>query len=370
MGFKKNKKKEELNKLKEEFEKTLEIQKTISKFKYIRNRRRKSIEKILDLNKPGLNIILEENKNEKSSLDLPDVKNNNKLDNSKDNIFKNKIQENKINNDSFSSENSYRKERDEPSMTITKDKDNIKIQLLKNNIIKITQKNKDKQETISKEQEKKDNSNISKKMMNTTLNSKFLKDKFATIKIKLSDNERIQYLNRIYKQRFNKVISDFNEKEKSLEKKYKKLNNLISNLKNTSKEKDSDNRMNSEQKDKNRNINQKLIDYQKEDSPKKTFKFMFKEWNAATSLYHFPLINRTIYKNKQNFDEIERIKSNLKREYTNKVKRNRQENTRKIDGKRIIDKLNDKYVLERLREFSEDLKEKQRKKEQFEVIEL
>ena len=145
---------------------------------------------------------------------------------------------------------------------------------------------------------------------------------------------------------------------------------MISNLKNTSKEKDSDNRINSDQKDKNRNINQKLIDYQKEESPKKTFKFMFKEWNAATSLYHFPLINRTIYKNKQNFDEIERIKSNLKREYTNKVKRNRQENTRKIDGKRIIDKLNDKYVLERLREFSEDLKEKQRKKEQFEVIEL
>ena len=104
------------------------------------------------------------------------------------------------------SENSYRKERDEPSMTITKDKDNIKIQLLKNNIIKITQKNKDKQETISKEQEKKDYSNISKKKMNTTLNAKFLKDKFATIKIKISDNERIQYLNRIYKQRFNNAF--------------------------------------------------------------------------------------------------------------------------------------------------------------------
>ena len=208
--------------------------------------------------------------------------------------------------------------------------------------------------------------------MSKTINAKFLKEKYATIKIKITDNERIQYMNRIYKQRFNKVISDFNEREKKIEKKYTKINNLLYNLKNSNKGKDSNSRVNSPQKDKNIKINQnkKLIDYQKEDSPRKTSKFIFREWNAATSLYHFPLINKVIYKNKQNFDDIEKIKTNLKREYSNKLKRNRQEYTRKIDGKRIMKKLNDKFELERLREYSEDLREKQIKKEQFEVIEL
>ena len=257
-------------------------------------------------------------------------------------------------------------------MTITKDKDTIKMQLLKNNIIKITQKNKEKKKTLPKETEKKEDLNQSKKIMSKTINAKFLKEKYATIKIKITDNERIQYMNRIYKQRFNKVISDFNEREKKIEKKYTKINNLLYNLKNSNKGKDSNSRVNSPQKDKNIKINQnkKLIDYQKEDSPRKTSKFIFREWNAATSLYHFPLINKVIYKNKQNFDDIEKIKTNLKREYSNKLKRNRQEYTRKIDGKRIMKKLNDKFELERLREYSEDLREKQIKKEQFEVIEL
>ena len=325
----------------------------------------------MELNEPQLSVILEENKNAKVSFNLPDIKTNNKINNTKDNILKNKLKEIKI-NDSLSSEKSLRKDIDEPSMTITKDKDTIKMQLLKNNIIKITQKNKEKKKTLPKETEKKEDLNQSKKIMSKTINAKFLKEKYATIKIKITDNERIQYMNRIYKQRFNKVISDFNEREKKIEKKYTKINNLLYNLKNSNKGKDSNSRVNSPQKDKNIKINQnkKLIDYQKEDSPRKTSKFIFREWNAATSLYHFPLINKVIYKNKQNFDDIEKIKTNLKREYSNKLKRNRQEYTRKIDGKRIMKKLNDKFELERLREYSEDLREKQIKKEQFEVIEL
>ena len=371
VNYKKDKKKEEKNKLNEDEKKTFEIKKTISKLRFIRNKRRKSVRKILELNEPQLSVILEENKNAKVSFNLPDIKTNNKINNTKDNILKNKLKEIKI-NDSLSSEKSLRKDIDEPSMTITKDKDTIKMQLLKNNIIKITQKNKEKKKTLPKETEKKEDLNQSKKIMSKTINAKFLKEKYATIKIKITDNERIQYMNRIYKQRFNKVISDFNEREKKIEKKYTKINNLLYNLKNSNKGKDSNSRVNSPQKDKNIKINQnkKLIDYQKEDSPRKTSKFIFREWNAATSLYHFPLINKVIYKNKQNFDDIEKIKTNLKREYSNKLKRNRQEYTRKIDGKRIMKKLNDKFELERLREYSEDLREKQIKKEQFEVIEL
>ena len=369
--YKNDQKKEEKNKLNEDVKKTLEIQKKISKLRLIKNKRRKSVEKILKLNEPQLSIIIEENKNAKSSLDLPDIKTNNKLNNSKENMLNNKLKDIKI-NAPLSSEKRQRKDIDEPSMAITKDKDTIKMQLLKNNIIKITQKNKDKNKASLNETEKKESLNQSKKTMSKTINAKFLKDKYATIRIKISDNEKIQYMNRIYKQRFNKVISDFNEKEKKIEKKYTKINNLLNNLKNSNKGKDSDGRINSAQKDKSRNINQnkKLIDYQKEDSPRKTSKFMFREWNAATSLYHFPLINKVIYKNKKNIDDIEKIKTNLKREYSSKLKRNRQEYTRKIDGKRIMKKINDRLELERLREYSEDLRERQRKREQFEVIEL
>ena len=43
---------------------------------------------------------------------------------------------------------------------------------------------------------------------------------------------------------------------------------------------------------------------------------------------------------------------------------------RKIDGKRIMQKLNDKFEIEKLKEMAIDLREKQRKREQFEVIEL
>ena len=82
------------------------------------------------------------------------------------------------------------------------------------------------------------------------------------------------------------------------------------------------------------------------------------------------MINRVIYKNKKNQDNIDIIKSNLRKEYIDKLKRNRKEYSRKIDGKKIIKKLNDRFEIERLIEYSEDLREKQRKKEQLEYVDI
>ena len=87
------------------------------------------------------------------------------------------------------------------------------MKLFKNNVLKITKlnKDKDKEKSLSKESESKIQSNPTKKTMSRTTTEKFLKDKITTIKFKLNDNERIQYMNRLNKQKFNKVISDFNE---------------------------------------------------------------------------------------------------------------------------------------------------------------
>ena len=89
-----------------------------------------------------------------------------------------------------------------------------------------------------------------------------------------------------------------------------------------------------------------------------------------TSLFHFPLINNVIYENKRNFDGIDKIKADLKEEYLNKLKKNKKQKKQKIDGKIIMEKLHDKFFIEKLKDIAFDLKEKQRKKEQFEVYEL
>ena len=364
----------------EEIKETIEENKTfqyntkyskILKNKINVHKRRKSLERKIPFidNKAGLSVIAEENKNAKSSTNLPKIKNQ-----SEKNIFedknknkKSKIKENNFINDSdsknditFSSDKNSKKK--DKTLTVSGKKDSIKIELLKNNIIKITKLSKEK--PLSKEQDKKPQLNITKKEMSKTINTNFLKDKISPLRIRLSDNERIQYMNRLHKQKFNNVISVFNEKEKKIERKYNKINKLITELK-TKENKDK-----STDKDKSPKKSKKLIDRKNISSPKKTPRLLYKEWNAATGYFHFPLINKVVYKNKKNSDDIDRIKANLRKEYTNKLKRNRMEYTRRIDGKRIMKKLNDRYELERLIEYSNELKEKQRKKDQFEYYEI
>ena len=69
-------------------------------------------------------------------------------------------------------------------MLISKDKNSVKMELSKNNMIKITYFNNEKPYTPQK------------KILSKTTSSKFMKDKTDnTIKFRLNESERIQYMN-------------------------------------------------------------------------------------------------------------------------------------------------------------------------------
>ena len=300
--------------------------------------RRKSAEKIpfsLKNNESGL--LVEDKKNMTSLLSTYNIKIKNKFNTNRNIKQRKLINENDSNKDiTFSSYNN-KKFNGNKTLTVTRKNESFKIDLLKNNIIKVSKLLKNK--SLTKELERGSQSNLFKKQMNKTSLDNLFKDEIMPLKFKLSENERIQYMNRINKKKFDKVISIFNEKEKKIERKYTKINELITDLK-------------------------------KEQTPKKSPRLLYKEWNETNSLFHFPIINRAIYKNEKQTDDIDIIKTNLRKQYKDKVKRNRQEYIRKIDGKRIIKKLNDKFEIERLKEYSNKLKEKQRINDQFEVYEI
>ena len=252
----------------------------------------------------------------------------------------NKINEKRLNNNS--------NEKYNRTMLINKDNNSVKMELSKNNMIKISYFNKEKLFTSPK------------KILSKTTSSKFIKDKTDnTIKFKLNEKERNQYMNQLQKQKFKKVITDFNQKEKNINQKFNKINKLIISLKNKTSQ---------------QNQEQKIIDSNKEDINSNYKKLknlrLYKVWNEATSLFHFPIINNIIYENKRNFDGIDKIKANLKEEYLNKLKKNKKEKKKKIDGDIIMQKLNEKFIIEKLKDMANDLREKQRKKEQFEVVDL
>ena len=361
------------------------FQKKYDNANILKKRRRSLDKKIpLSLNNQRLSMLDIKNNENKSSSNLPNIKEKTKFDiiDKKKEIKSNKLdsenkkRNNKNNNtikevnESFSfSFDSGKKSRNNKLILNSKTKDtSIQLELFKNNIIKVSESELNPKKIF----DKKAQSSPSKKMMSQTMNSKFLKNdvkKIFPFYLRISEDERTQYMNRLNKQKFNKVISEFDEKEKKIEKKYIKINKLINNLKSKNKKSNSpktDKRRNVLSKDKNRNINET----NRIKSPKKAPRLIFKEWNEATSLFHFPLINKVIYKSQEKSDDIDRIKSNLRKEYVDKLKRNRIEFRRGVDGKKIMKKLNDKYELERLIDYAEELKEKQRKKEQFQNIKL
>ena len=361
------------------------FQKKYDNANILKKRRRSLDKKIpLSLNNQRLSMLDIKNNENKSSSNLPNIKEKTKFDiiDKKKEIKSNKLdsenkkRNNKNNNtikevnESFSfSFDSGKKSRNNKLILNSKTKDtSIQLELFKNNIIKVSESELNPKKIF----DKKAQSSPSKKMMSQTMNSKFLKNdikKIFPFYLRISEDGRTQYMNRLNKQKFNKVISEFDEKEKKIEKKYIKINKLINNLKSKNKKSNSpktDKRRNVLSKDKNRNINET----NRIKSPKKAPRLIFKEWNEATSLFHFPLINKVIYKSQEKSDDIDRIKSNLRKEYVDKLKRNRIEFRRGVDGKKIMKKLNDKYELERLIDYAEELKEKQRKKEQFQNIKL
>ena len=290
--------------------------------------------------------LIKSTKGKNANFNFPNIKIKKKFDFKQcDNI--DLVKEDKLINNS--------KEKQNNQMIISDDKNEVKMELSKNSIINITYLNKEKE----KEKEKKISS-LPKKLMSKTTTSRFLKDKGDnTIKFRLNENERIQYMNQLYKHKCKEVLTNFSQEGKNIEQKSKRINKLIINLKNETPQQNKD---------------QKLINANKDIlspyiSQLKNMR-LYKVWNAATSLFHFPLINNIIYENNKNLDGIDKIKTNLKEEYLNKLKRNKKGKIKKIDGKIILKTLKDKYIIEKLKDIANNLREKQRKKEQFEVYEL
>ena len=95
---------------------------------------------------------------------------------------------------------------------------------------------------------------------------------------------------------------------------------------------------------------------------------MFKQVNENNSQFHFPIINKLFYKDKKGkVDMIDRIKNNLKNEYSEKIKEINIFTDKEAIGKEILDKLNDQFELEKLLEMANEIREKRRKEANYEI---
>ena len=144
----------------------------------------------------------------------------------------------------------------------------------------------------------------------------------------------------------NEILSELNNEKNGLTMSASKLNKSLKNFKNTKED------FNSIRKIKKSSSQNDII------PPTKKAGVVFKELSENNSQFHFPLINKIFYKKeKGECDMIDRIKYNLKQK---KIDRKNS-----IDGREIINKLNDQYALEKLFELSEMFKKKRRQEEQY-----
>ena len=152
----------------------------------------------------------------------------------------------------------------------------------------------------------------------------------------------------------NEILSELNNEKNGLTINASKLNKSLINFKNTKEN------FNTIRKIKKSFSLNDII------PPTKKVGVVFKDLNENNSQFHFPLINKIFYKKERGeCDMIDRIKYNLKHEYSEKLKQKKIDRKNSIDGREIINKLNDQYTLEKLFELSEMYKKKRRQEEQY-----
>ena len=278
--------------------------------------------------KQDINII-NFNENEKNKEMMNDDNNNNnsknEIDNDNDNVNRNDIQKEE-NKDDKIDENENIKDDSEIN-------DNKRESLLsdKNSI---NSKNSDKQNKLN------NFSKINNLKVNKTRNKKRI---FDTHK---HSNTSLKYKN--------EILSELNNEKDGLTMSASKLNKSLKNFKNTKEN------FNTIKKIKKSSSQNDII------PAGKKVGVVFKELSENNSQFHFPLINKIFYKKeKGECDMIDRIKYNLKHEYSEKLKQKKIERKNSIDGREIINKLNDQYALEKLFELSEMYKKKRRQEQQY-----
>ena len=305
-----------------------------------------------------------ENKQENPPLNLPNIDDKNESNSNNSNKSSQKDKKENENSKNKSDFNNNEKNKE----ILNDENDNI------NNLkIKENQDNKiDENENIKDENEKSDNkiesiisdknsvnskssiySNVQNKSnkLNNFIKINNLKVNNTRNKKNLYENHKNSNTSQKYK---NEILSELNNEKNGLTMTASKLNKSLKNFKNTKEN------FNTIRKIKKSSSQNDII------PPTKKVGVVFKDLSENNSQFHFPLINKIFYKNeKGECDMIDRIKYNLKHEYSERLKQKKIDRKNSIDGKEIINRLNDQYALEKLFELSEMFKKKRRQEEQY-----
>ena len=305
-----------------------------------------------------------ENKQENPPLNLPNIddKNESNSNNSNKSSQKDKKENENSKNKSDFNDNEKNKEilNDEHG-----NQSNLKIKENQDNKI-------DENENIKDENEKSDNkiesiisdknsvnskssiySNVQNKSnkLNNFIKINNLKVNNTRNKKNLYESHKNSNTSQKYK---NEILSELNNEKNGLTMSASKLNKSLKIFKNTKEN------FNTIRKIKKSSSQNDII------PPTKKVGVVFKDLSENNSQFHFPLINKIFYKNeKGECDMIDRIKYNLKHEYSERLKQKKIDRKNSIDGKEIINRLNDQYALEKLFELSEMFKKKRRQEEQY-----
>ena len=237
---------------------------------------------------------------------------------------------------------------------------------------------------------KRDRKNIKKniiKKSKSTLNLNIIQNKMNPINIsddKIIENIKQNKSNKnLIKNNINKnqkniyfsdtaidILSELEKNEKKLTKSSSKLNKKLINFKNTTGnfkiivegKGDNYNFKSKNEGNKRSKILNNII------KPAKKIGLIFKQINENNSQFHFPIINKLFYKDKKwKIDMIDRIKNNLKKEYSEKINDKTVYRNKETIGQEILNKLNDQYEFEKLLDMAHKIRERRRKEANYEM---
>ena len=166
------------------------------------------------------------------------------------------------------------------------------------------------------------------------------------------------------------ILSELEKNEKKLTKSSSKLNKKLINFKNTTGnfkiivegKGDNYNFKSKNEGNKRSKILNNII------KPAKKIGLIFKQINENNSQFHFPIINKLFYKDKKwKIDMIDRIKNNLKKEYSEKINDKTVYRNKETIGQEILNKLNDQYEFEKLLDMAHKIRERRRKEANYEM---
>jgi hypothetical protein len=307
-----------------------------------------------------------QNNQENPPLNFPNINDKNELNFQNSNKSIQKDIKEKEKESSENTINLYENEKNKEILNEENDnKNNLKIEENKDNKIEenedikdVSEKSDNKGENIISDK----NSVNSRNSVNSSKQNKSNKlnnySKINNVKVNKTRNKKNLFENhknnKTSKKYKNEILSELNNEKNGLTMSASNLNKSLKNFKNAKEN------FNNIRKIKKSSSQNDIIPQTKKVG------VVFKELNKNNSQFHFPLINKIFYKKeKGECDMIDRIKYSLKHEYSERLKQKKIDRKNSIDGKDIINRLNDQYALEKLFELSEMFKKKRRQEEQY-----